>query len=92
MFEQLSQMLVRLVELFEAEGRLLRVHVVRTSMLVFFALGAVLIGVAGVVFLLAGLYSAMVERLGATWTAVIVGAVAVIVALVVLLQVRRSAR
>ncbi|MBX3357793.1 MAG: hypothetical protein KF745_05125 [Phycisphaeraceae bacterium] len=77
MLKTLSQFVVRVAELAEAEGRTLRRAVTELCVLSVLLLGIAVLVLAGVGLMLAGAYMGLQAAVGAPWASVIVGAACV---------------
>lgn len=88
----LAELLITLLDLFEAEGRSLRRSVVRLtiSMMVVAIAGLVLLGAIG--FILAGVYLYFESLFGAAPAAFLAGAASLVVAGITVWGAKRSAR
>jgi hypothetical protein len=80
MMEWLAQFGVATAELFEAEGRSLRRNLIRVMIAIGFALLLLVLGLAGLGFLLFGVYLRLAEIMPPPDAAVVLGAAALIFA------------
>jgi hypothetical protein len=78
--EALARVLVSGAELVEAEGRMLKRQVLRLAIALGLGLAALVLGLAGVGFLLAALFLALAQPLGYAGAAAVFGAVALVLA------------
>lgn len=78
--EALANMMIATVNLVEAEGRALRRQAVRFVWTVALIIGAAVIGMIGVGFVLAGLYWLLTEQLTAPQAAILFGIIALVLA------------
>jgi multisubunit Na+/H+ antiporter MnhG subunit len=88
----LTEYVIGLLELMEAEGRALRRAVVRTGMglgLLLVAVGLILTGLG---FLMAATYMALAVWLGAPWAAFAVGVAALLLAVLLVWLAQRMTR
>jgi len=76
----IGEMLVRVVELLEAEGRSLRHHVVRTAAVVGVVLAVVLMTLGGVGLLAAALFLALSQAMGTAGAAAVTGGLLLLLA------------
>lgn len=90
--ESLARFFVAVSELFEAEGRVMKRHVVR--LIVAAELGLLILGlaVAGLGFLLFGVFAILAERLTPTVASLVLGVVAMLMAWGGFMCVRRLLR
>lgn len=88
----MTEYIIALMDLLEAEGRSLRVHVMRTGVGLACLAGAALLAFLGIGFMLWAAYQGLVLQLGAVNAALMIGVVMLILAGVMAWIARRLTR
>lgn len=73
MLNSIGKLAVRLAELGEAEGRMAREHLDRLLQRIILLLGAALVALAGLAFLIVGVYGLLAEAVGVYPAAMMIG-------------------
>lgn len=88
--ERLAETIISLFDLAEAEGRLIQQKILHTLVIMLVYIGAALLILVAIGFILAAIYHALVRYLDMVWVLLIMGSICLLISGIAIWRIRRT--